>query len=418
MKKILVSLLLVLSFVLTDSLPFVDSSIVSVEAASIKLNTTSKTLIKGTSYTLKVKGTKKKVKWSSSKKSVATVTSKGKVTAKKNGIAYISAKVGKKTYKCKIKVETPALSLKSMNLIVGESYTLKLKGNSQKVTWTSSQKTLATVSSKGSVKGKKAGNVTIVAKVAGKSYKCNVKVIKPTGKRIYHNSNISVYYVSTQGYQDEYMTKFNVYNRKDYRVDVAFDSVSINNVSYSCYEDASIKARSLQTITCSFYSDSSILNKNNISRVGSRMVLYYPSTDKETTLVFDYKLNSQENLLDLNQYECLYSDDKVSVYLYDVIEYDDNELGVHLLVDHKYKTKSSAMFVLNIGCNGTRTENVIMYDYLLPGRIAYCELYVDSSQLKTDIIESLQGHLMVYDEDTGKQLHSVEFDKTLQQPLV
>ena len=53
---------------------------------------------------MKVKGTKKKVKWSSNKKTIATVTRKGKVTAKKQGTAVITAKIGKKKYKCKVKV--------------------------------------------------------------------------------------------------------------------------------------------------------------------------------------------------------------------------------------------------------------------------------------------------------------------------
>ena len=64
----------------------------------------NKDLQRGKTYTLKVKGTKKKVKWSSNKKTIATVTRKGKVTAKKQGTAVITAKIGKKKYKCKVKV--------------------------------------------------------------------------------------------------------------------------------------------------------------------------------------------------------------------------------------------------------------------------------------------------------------------------
>ena len=75
------------------------------DAASIKLNKKSITITKGKTYTLKVKGTKKKAKWSSSKKSVATVSKKGKVTGKKRGSATITAKIGKKKYKCKVTVK-------------------------------------------------------------------------------------------------------------------------------------------------------------------------------------------------------------------------------------------------------------------------------------------------------------------------
>lgn len=78
----------------------------SAEAKSkIKLNKTKATIYVGKSVKLKVKGTKKKVKWSSSNKKIAKVTQKGKVTGVKNGTAKITAKVGKKKYKCKVTVK-------------------------------------------------------------------------------------------------------------------------------------------------------------------------------------------------------------------------------------------------------------------------------------------------------------------------
>lgn len=58
------------------------------------------------SVTLKVKNTKKKVTWHSSKKTVAAVSKRGRVTAKKAGIATITAKIGKKCYTCKVTVKS------------------------------------------------------------------------------------------------------------------------------------------------------------------------------------------------------------------------------------------------------------------------------------------------------------------------
>lgn len=83
----------------------------------IKLSKTSISIQKGKTYTLKIKGTKKKVKWSTSKKSIATVTQKGKVTAKKTGNAVITAKIGKKKYKCKVKVYQKKATKKPTNPI-------------------------------------------------------------------------------------------------------------------------------------------------------------------------------------------------------------------------------------------------------------------------------------------------------------
>ena len=80
---------------------------VDVQAAKVKLNKSAVTIYRGASTSLKVSGSKKKVKWSSSKKSVASVSASGKVTGKKGGSAYICAKVGKRTLKCKVTVKEP-----------------------------------------------------------------------------------------------------------------------------------------------------------------------------------------------------------------------------------------------------------------------------------------------------------------------
>ena len=74
--------------------------------AKVKLNKTSLVLPEGGSYQLKISGTSKRVSWKSSDKKVATVSSKGKVQAKKEGTAKITAKVDGKKYTCKVTVYT------------------------------------------------------------------------------------------------------------------------------------------------------------------------------------------------------------------------------------------------------------------------------------------------------------------------
>ena len=67
------------------------------------------------------------------------------------------------------------ISSKSVNLIVGKTKTIKIKGTDKKVKWSSSNKNVATVK-KGKVKAIKKGKTTIIAKVNGKKYKCKVRV--------------------------------------------------------------------------------------------------------------------------------------------------------------------------------------------------------------------------------------------------
>lgn len=147
--------------------------------AAPKISNKTVTLISGQTKKLKVTGTKAKAKWSSNKKSIAVVSSNGKVTAKKKGIATITARIGNKKYYCKVTVETPSISKKSISITKGKKYTLKLNGTRQKVSWWSNKKSVSTVTSKGVISAKATGNAIISAKVGGKIYKCNVTVKNP-----------------------------------------------------------------------------------------------------------------------------------------------------------------------------------------------------------------------------------------------
>ncbi|MDY3919139.1 MAG: Ig-like domain-containing protein [Candidatus Limivivens sp.] len=142
---------------------------VKAQAASPKLSSSSLVLIQGQSQTLKVTGATGKITWSSSQKSIASVNSKGKVTAKKKGTAAITAKFGKNKLVCKVTVETPSLNKETLTLNVKGTAQLKLTGTKQKIKWSSSRKTVATVSSGGKVTAKKAGTATITATISGKN---------------------------------------------------------------------------------------------------------------------------------------------------------------------------------------------------------------------------------------------------------
>lgn len=145
-------------------------------AASVRLNKTKIVLVVGQTYNLKVSGTKKTPQWSSSNKKIVSVTKKGVVKGLRKGTATITAKIGKKTYKCKVTVESPKLSSTKKTVTAGTSFTLKLNGTKQTVKWYTSNKKIATVSKKGVVKTLRAGSVKITAKVGGKSYVCRVTV--------------------------------------------------------------------------------------------------------------------------------------------------------------------------------------------------------------------------------------------------
>jgi hypothetical protein len=72
--------------------------------AKVSINKKKLSLLQGKTARLYLKNSKKKTTWRSSNKKVATVSSKGKVEAVKAGTAKITAKNGKKSYACMVKV--------------------------------------------------------------------------------------------------------------------------------------------------------------------------------------------------------------------------------------------------------------------------------------------------------------------------
>ncbi len=166
----------------------------TVNPTSVKLSKTSVTLYKGKNTTIKAtvnpsNATNKKVTWKTSNSKVATV-SNGKITAKAAGTATITVQTanGKKAT-CRVTVKNPKtvnptsvkLSKTSVTLGKGKTTTLKATVNpsnatNKKVTWTTSNKKVATVSN-GKITAKGVGTATITVKTAnGKKATCKVTV--------------------------------------------------------------------------------------------------------------------------------------------------------------------------------------------------------------------------------------------------
>ena len=70
----------------------------------------------------------------------------------------------------------PKLNMKKATVLVGKSVKLKVTGTNKKPKWYSSDKTIASVSKKGVVKGLRAGKAIIKAKIKGKTLKCMITV--------------------------------------------------------------------------------------------------------------------------------------------------------------------------------------------------------------------------------------------------
>lgn len=162
------------------------------EAALVKvtvtLDKTSATIYTGKTVTLKAASndTAKTVTYTTSNKAVATVSSTGVVKGVKAGTAVITATCGNAKATCKVTVKTSTIKFaaSAASVYTGKTVTVKATATpSATVTYTTSNKAIATVSSTGVVKGIKAGTVTITATTStGLKTTCKVTVKAPSVK--------------------------------------------------------------------------------------------------------------------------------------------------------------------------------------------------------------------------------------------
>ncbi len=194
------------------------------KVVSVNSLTGSKTikLAKGKKATLKTtvsvtpnKTANKKVTYESSNTKVATVTSKGVITGKKAGTAKIIVRP-EKNKKLKavvtvkvVKGKVTGIRLNKTSGTLAKGNTVKLKasvetseGGSKDIAWKTSNKKIATVSRKGTVKAVGTGTATITAKAAdgsGKKATYKVKVTKANGGSIaFANDTVSTLYTSCE----------------------------------------------------------------------------------------------------------------------------------------------------------------------------------------------------------------------------
>lgn len=170
---------------------------VTTPASGVSVAPTTATVTKGQTQQLTAtvapsSASNKSVSWSSSNNSVATVNSTGLVTAKAAGIADITVTTADGNYKavCKVTVRVPvtgvSLSETDISLIKGSTEQLlatvsPADASNKTISWTTTDKSIATVSSSGLVTAVGGGTATITATTADGSYTdvCKVTVTVP-----------------------------------------------------------------------------------------------------------------------------------------------------------------------------------------------------------------------------------------------
>lgn len=145
---------------------------------TLNISPKKKTLyVKGTTkINATVKNGKGKTTYKSSNTKVARVNFAGKVTAIKNGKAKITVANNGVRKACTVMVKNPKLNVTNKTLNVNEAFDLKITGRVGKATFTSSNKKVATVNSRGAVVAKRKGTTNITVKTNGIALQCKITV--------------------------------------------------------------------------------------------------------------------------------------------------------------------------------------------------------------------------------------------------
>ena len=169
-------------------------TIIPTPVTSVTLDQTGATLKVGETITLTATvkpddATDKTVTWTSSNKYVASVDQNGRITANTGGTATITATSGSFSATCKVTVIVPVenitLNMVSKTIKVNETILLiavvsPSNATNQTIQWTSSDNSIASVSSDGLVKGLKEGFATITASADNQSATCAITVKRST----------------------------------------------------------------------------------------------------------------------------------------------------------------------------------------------------------------------------------------------
>lgn len=118
----------------------------------------------------------KNYEWSSSDEKVVTVDENGIATAVGEGVAEVTVKETGSDYSETISIKVIGMRKLAAHILVGKTVRLYLTDDVSKITWKSSDETIATVDETGVVTGKGKGLVTITAEYEGEQYELYVRV--------------------------------------------------------------------------------------------------------------------------------------------------------------------------------------------------------------------------------------------------
>lgn len=196
----------------------------SMRVSDPKLKSSTVVAALGGNCSIEIKGINSysDIKWKSKKKSVVTVSPDGTLIPQKKGSTTVTATVDGKTLTCKVYISNPVLKSDYSALAPGGTAKISLSGltSRSKVTYKSSNPSVAAVSKSGSITAKSGGRSEITVNADGKEFTYLVEVASQTainacieGNAIIGRSTYSQALRMTEGYYDCSSLVFRAYGR-------------------------------------------------------------------------------------------------------------------------------------------------------------------------------------------------------------
>ncbi|MEJ5965908.1 Ig-like domain-containing protein [Flavonifractor porci] len=257
-------------------------------------------------------------------------------------------------------VTITAITLDKTTLAIQQGESGKLTASvtpansTEKLTWTSSNKSVATVAGDGTVTAVAPGTAVITAAApSGVKATCTVTVSKRalSTQPLYEDSNVSIKFSKVQksrydaGEAELYL---DVTNKTGSTITVQADAVSLNGYTFNdLVMSADVSANSTGTVRVTIKNyDSSLVNLNSVQTVGGqfRVILGGVGSGSKTTHArFDatnlYTGKTDDTIPAVSGKEKLYSDENVEFYYGKTQKYrhsdDGSQIEVYLLVRNK-----------------------------------------------------------------------------------
>mgnify|MGYP002797147973 CR=1 FL=1 len=329
-------------------------------------------------------------------------------------------------------VTITAITLDKTTLAIQQGESGKLTASvtpanaTEKLTWTSSNKNVATVAADGTVTAVAPGTAVITAAASsGVKATCTVTVSKRalSTQPLYEDSNVKISFVRIERDKydaDEAVLYLDVTNKMSSKITFQCVALNLNGYTFNklvMSDDVSANSTGRVSLTIQDFTASPV-NLNSVETVGGQFHIIPGGVIGDFDIInirFDatnlYTNKTDNTIPTVSDKEKLYSDDNVEFYYGYAERYpyssDNSEIEVYLLVRNKtditVEIQNETLIV-----DGRSYNNTIMSDPVLPHSTGYVNISVrDYSGPAPASITTVGGDFRILDEQGNRDYYTI-----------